>query len=127
MIEVLTCECAAYHLDDYCCGKPDCPRVRATEAMLADIHACLVVEKIMPTSTDAVPRCRWCGQPMHQGTCPMISAIEYHSNGVIRRVEFWPTKLGDSSIIPKCSRCGGGHSVVTCPLTMADFRVKPSY
>lgn len=94
---VLVCDCGARK--DRNCGKPDCPRTVAVEVMLADIHDALLIklgwrEKMPTSSTDATPRCRWCGQPFHQGTCPLVSAIEYHSNGVVRRVEFWPTKLG---------------------------------
>lgn len=87
------------------CGKPDCPRVISANNMLAAIHGALLMKLgwEMPMSTDVVPRCRWCGQPFHQGTCPMVSAIEYHSNGVVRRVEFWPTKLGP---IPNASWTG---------------------
>jgi hypothetical protein len=31
--------------------------------------------------------CQWCGL-MHKATCPRVSAIEYHQDGTIKRVEF---------------------------------------
>ncbi|HEU4635426.1 MAG TPA: hypothetical protein VFS41_04565 [Edaphobacter sp.] len=31
--------------------------------------------------------CQWCGM-IHNGTCPKVSAIEYHPNGAVKRVEF---------------------------------------
>lgn len=33
-------------------------------------------------------RCRWC-DCYHMGMCPMVTAIEYHPNGQVKRVEFW--------------------------------------
>jgi hypothetical protein len=42
-------------------------------------------------STDATPRCRWCGQPFHQGICPTVKAMEFHPDGTMKRVEFWST------------------------------------
>lgn len=36
--------------------------------------------------------CPWCSSGMsatfHNGPCPRLKAIEYHPNGMIRRVEF---------------------------------------
>lgn len=36
--------------------------------------------------------CQWCSSPtsatFHSGGCPRVKAIEYHSNGAIKRVEF---------------------------------------
>lgn len=44
------------------------------------------------SSTDAVPKCRWCGQPWHTTICPLVKAMEYHADGfTLKRVEFWPT------------------------------------
>lgn len=31
--------------------------------------------------------CRWCGA-CHTGKCPLVSAIEYHEDGSVKRVEF---------------------------------------
>lgn len=47
------------------------------------------------TSTDATPKCRWCGQPWHVAQCPLVKALEFHPDGItVKRVEFWPTQLG---------------------------------
>lgn len=42
-------------------------------------------------TTMRIAVCNWCGC-IHQSTCPRIRAIEYHPNGTVKRVEFWPTK-----------------------------------
>jgi hypothetical protein len=42
-------------------------------------------------STDATPKCRWCGGPLHRGQCPLVKALEFHPDGfTVKRVEFWP-------------------------------------
>lgn len=33
-------------------------------------------------------KCGWCGM-YHGPTCPRVSAIEYHPNGQVKRVEFF--------------------------------------
>lgn len=38
----------------------------------------------MTTSSQPCPYCSL----VHEGTCPRISAIEYHRDGTIKRVEF---------------------------------------
>lgn len=42
-------------------------------------------------STDATTKCEYCGDPLHQGMCPRIKAVEYHDgpNGAMIRREFW--------------------------------------
>ena len=38
--------------------------------------------------------CPWCSGPWnqvyHSGVCPRVRAIDYHPNGMIKRIEFWP-------------------------------------
>lgn len=34
-------------------------------------------------------RCPWC-QGVHFRACPRVESIEYHENGQVRRVKFWP-------------------------------------
>lgn len=43
------------------------------------------------TSAAPVPQCPYCGAWPHQyvSQCPMIKAIEYHRDGMIKRVEKW--------------------------------------
>ena len=41
---------------------------------------------VIPSETG---QCPWCGS-YHYGKCGLVSAIEYHSNGTIKRVEFYP-------------------------------------
>lgn len=36
-------------------------------------------------------RCRHCGGSRHQGECPRIKSIEYHQNGLVKRVEYHST------------------------------------
>lgn len=38
--------------------------------------------------TYPVQPCRWCGG-YHTGVCSRIRAVEYHPNGVVKRVELW--------------------------------------
>jgi hypothetical protein len=39
-------------------------------------------------TSDAAPKCQYCGSFPHQGVCPTVKAIEYHPNGMTKRVEF---------------------------------------
>jgi hypothetical protein len=36
-------------------------------------------------------KCGWCGL-YHGPTCPRVAAIEYHPNGLVKRVEFFDAK-----------------------------------
>ena len=40
------------------------------------------------SSSSSSPKCLHCGL-IHETTCPKIKAIEYHENGIIKRVEFF--------------------------------------
>lgn len=40
-----------------------------------------------PFTTTGTPTCSYCGL-LHTGTCPRVKAIEYHDNGLIKRIEF---------------------------------------
>jgi len=42
------------------------------------------------TTTDAAPKCPHCGelQSAHKGQCHRVKAIEYHENGMVKRVEY---------------------------------------
>lgn len=43
-----------------------------------------------PFTTPKLPQemtCQWCGL-MHGATCPRVKALEYHDNGLLKRVEF---------------------------------------
>lgn len=42
----------------------------------------------MTQTSDAAPRCPYCGGLPHTGKCPLVSAIEYHPDGTVKRVEF---------------------------------------
>lgn len=45
---------------------------------------------ISPSATSGLgPVCTWCGC-YHNTKCPLVKAIEYHPNGAIKRVEFYP-------------------------------------
>lgn len=70
-------------------------------------------------TTDAVPRCQYCGEPFHKGVCPRVKSIEYHDNGyTIKRVELHPLvqpcehewapidPAGNCSAY--CTKCGEG-------------------
>lgn len=39
-------------------------------------------------TSNAAPKCQYCGGFPHQGICPTVKAIEYHPDGTIKRVEF---------------------------------------
>lgn len=39
-------------------------------------------------TSDASLKCQHCGAPLHDGTCPKISAIELYENGATKRVEY---------------------------------------
>lgn len=39
-------------------------------------------------NSTADTNCQYCGMG-HTGKCPMISAIEYHEDGSVKRVEFY--------------------------------------
>lgn len=39
-------------------------------------------------TSDAAPKCQYCGLFRHPGVCPTVKAIEYHPDGTIKRVEF---------------------------------------
>ena len=36
-------------------------------------------------------KCEWCGM-IHETICPQIKAIEYHSDGTTKRIEFFGPK-----------------------------------
>lgn len=38
--------------------------------------------------TVALRTCSWCSG-IHTGKCPLVKAIEYHPNGIVKRVEFY--------------------------------------
>lgn len=40
------------------------------------------------TSGPSEVPCHWCGG-WHSAKCPMVKAIEYHPNGMTKRVEFY--------------------------------------
>ncbi len=37
---------------------------------------------------DKIKECRWCGN-FHGSVCPQVRALEYNSDGSVRRVEFF--------------------------------------
>lgn len=39
--------------------------------------------------------CQHCGS-YHGPLCPAIKAIEYHADGSLKRIEFWPQQPADS-------------------------------
>ena len=41
-------------------------------------------------------RCQWC-QGIHFRACPRVEELEYHDNGNVRRVRFWPEGSYDDS------------------------------
>ena len=42
-----------------------------------------------PYYSTALPPCQFCGK--HRGgSCPYVESIEYHENGEIKKVVFWP-------------------------------------
>ena len=44
-------------------------------------------------------RCQWC-QGVHFRACPRVRELEYHENGGVRRVRFWPEgEFDDSDVI----------------------------
>lgn len=43
------------------------------------------------------PVCGHCGG-WHEGICPRIKSVEYHSNGTVRRIEYHDTR--DSAALP---------------------------
>ncbi len=44
-------------------------------------------------------RCQWC-QGVHFRACPRVRELEYHENGSVRRVRFWPEgEYDDSDVI----------------------------
>ena len=44
-----------------------------------------------PSSTCVMDACPWCGFLHPTGlVCPRVKVIEYHPDGRIKRVEFWP-------------------------------------
>ncbi len=44
------------------------------------------------TNVDLAVTCTYCGN-IHAHTCPRVRAMEYHPNGALARVEFWPDTL----------------------------------
>jgi hypothetical protein len=50
--------------------------------------------------------CSYCGF-YHSATCPRVKAIEYHENGLIKRIEFYETSRIDAAI--EISRTGQPH------------------
>lgn len=54
-------------------------------------HLIRIAKKTPPSALTAAPRavgkCQWCAQ-QHEGRCPLVTAIEYHESGAIKRVEF---------------------------------------
>jgi hypothetical protein len=40
---------------------------------------------------DQTSTCTHCGK-IHAGRCPLVKAIEYHENGIVKRVEYFPIK-----------------------------------
>lgn len=48
------------------------------------------------TTGQIYPACPYCGNTLHVGKCPMVSAFEYHPDGKLKRVEFH----GPSPAIP---------------------------
>ena len=56
ILEPPVCECAAKGIPEgYICGKPDCPRVVAANAMLVNIHQALYGDKDDGEQRDPVP------------------------------------------------------------------------
>jgi hypothetical protein len=44
----------------------------------------------MNTTADASIKCRWCGKAAHgDARCPDVKAMEYHTDGTVKRVEFF--------------------------------------
>ena len=41
-------------------------------------------------------RCQWC-QGVHFRACPRVKEIDYHENGQVSRVRFWPEGAYDDS------------------------------
>lgn len=85
-------------------------------------------------TTDATPKCQYCGQPWHKTICPLISAIEYDitKTGVVRRVEFHKrepvgstltqvevrmlNQVGHDAIISSCMTRGNCKKIDGCSL-----------
>jgi hypothetical protein len=47
----------------------------------------------LATGTYTPKPCGWCSddhQVYHTGFCPRVRAIEYHLDGSLKRIEFWP-------------------------------------
>ena len=42
----------------------------------------------MNSTSNAAPKCAYCGSFPHPGVCPTVKAIEYHQDGTVKRVEF---------------------------------------
>ena len=36
----------------------------------------------------SLTKCQWCGN-LHESKCPMVKALELHSDGTMKRVEFF--------------------------------------
>lgn len=41
-------------------------------------------------------RCQWC-QGIHFRACPRVESIEYHDNGHVKKVQYWPAGAYDDS------------------------------
>jgi hypothetical protein len=81
-IETVAQLCAAHIKEDIGIGQKTIRHM---------IHLIRKAQKTPPSALTAAPRadgkCQWCAQ-QHEGRCPLVTAIEYHESGAIKRVEF---------------------------------------
>ncbi len=59
---------------------------------------------------DLAVTCTYCGS-IHAHTCPRVRAMEYHPNGTLARVEFWPDTLTTPTNLRSLTADDFGHSV----------------
>lgn len=57
----------------------------------------MAVRKMNRNATGEMEKCKYCGN-YHGGHCPLVRAIEYFPNGMVKRVEYHESRANEAII-----------------------------